>query len=92
MRVGAEHFEHPVNALISRDDITSRLHEITHSTLVFHGSDDIAISPLCGESIAAGLPNCKGFILVDKAGHTPNLTHAERVNPALRDFLMRYAR
>jgi 3-oxoadipate enol-lactonase len=92
MRLGAEHFEHPVNALISRDDITSRLHEITHSTLVFHGSDDIAISPLCGESIAAGLPNCKGFILVDKAGHTPNLTHAERVNPALRDFLMRYAR
>jgi 3-oxoadipate enol-lactonase len=29
---------------------------------------------------------------VDEAGHTPNLTHAERVNPTLRDFLMRYAR
>lgn len=92
MQLGVEHFEHPVNALISRDDITSRLHEITHSTIIFHGSDDLAINPACGESIAVGLPNCKGFVLVDKAGHTPNLTHAERVNPALRDFLMRYAR
>ncbi|MFM0280390.1 alpha/beta hydrolase [Paraburkholderia sediminicola] len=90
--LAAEHFEHPVNALISRDDITPRLHEITHSSIVFHGSDDIAISPRCGESLASGLPNCKGFVLVDEAGHTPNLTHAERVNPTLRDFLMRYAR
>jgi 3-oxoadipate enol-lactonase len=47
---------------------------------------------MCGESLAAGLPNCKGFVLIDKAGHTPNMTHAELVNPALRDFLMRYAR
>jgi 3-oxoadipate enol-lactonase len=92
LQLPTEHFDHAVNALTSRDDITARLQEITHASIVFHGSDDIAISPMCGESLAAGLPNCKGFVLVDKAGHTPNLTHAELVNPALRDFLMRYAR
>jgi 3-oxoadipate enol-lactonase len=92
LQLPTEYFDHAVNALTSRDDITARLQEITHASIVFHGSDDIAISPMCGESLAAGLPNCKGFVLVDKAGHTPNLTHAELVNPALRDFLMRYAR
>jgi 3-oxoadipate enol-lactonase len=92
LQLPTEYFDHAVNALTSRDDITPRLQEITHASIVFHGSDDIAISPMCGESLAAGLPNCKGFVLIDKAGHTPNMTHAELVNPALRDFLMRYAR
>jgi 3-oxoadipate enol-lactonase len=91
-KIPSRHFHHAVDALTSRDDITPRLQEITHASIVFHGSDDSAISPHCGESLAAGLPNCKGFLLVDNAGHTPNLTHAEFVNPALRDFLMRYAR
>jgi 3-oxoadipate enol-lactonase len=92
LRLGKEHFEHPVNALISRDDITSRLNEITHASIVFHGGGDIAIHPSCGEALASGLPNCKGFVLVEKAAHTPNLTHASQVNPPLRDFLLRYAR
>ena len=92
MKLRAEHFEHPVNALIFRDDVTHRLTEITHAAIVFHGSDDIAINPDCGKMLAAALPNCKGFVLVDKAGHTPNLTHAGVVTPVLRDFLLRYAR
>jgi 3-oxoadipate enol-lactonase len=92
LQLPTEYFDQAVNALTSRDDISPRLQEITHASIVFHGSDDMAISPTCGESLAAGLPNCKGFVLVDNAGHTPNLTHAALVNPALRDFLMRYAR
>jgi 3-oxoadipate enol-lactonase len=88
----SEYFDRAVDALTSRDDITPRLHEITHASIVFHGGADIAISPQCGESLAAGLPNCKGFVLVSDAGHTPSLTHADAVNPALREFLMRYAR
>jgi 3-oxoadipate enol-lactonase len=92
LQLPTEYFDHAVDALTSRDDITARLEEITHASIVFHGSDDIAISPSCGKLLAAGLPNCKEFVLVNSAGHTPNLTHAEFVNPALRDFLLRYGR
>jgi 3-oxoadipate enol-lactonase len=92
LEADTEYFDHPVNALISRDDITPRLAEITHASIVFHGSDDLAIDPSHGAALAAALPNCKGFVLVDKAGHTPNLTHADAMNPALRDFLLRYGR
>ncbi|MFM0074480.1 alpha/beta hydrolase [Paraburkholderia sediminicola] len=92
MNASADHFEHPVNALVSRDDITPRLAEITHTSIVFHGCDDAAISPDCAEALAARLPNCKDLVLVDQAGHTPNLTHADIVNLPLRDFLLRYAR
>lgn len=90
--MSTEHFDHPVNALISRDDITARLAEVTHASIVFHGRDDAAIEFSEGEALAQALPNCKGFVLVDGAGHTPNLTHAEAMNPPLRDFLLRYAR
>lgn len=90
--MGAEHFEHAIDALVGRDDITPRLHEITHASIVFHGTADAAIEPVCGSALAHRLPNCKDFVLVDGAGHTPNLTHPEAVNPYLRDFLMRYAR
>ncbi|WP_446903703.1 alpha/beta fold hydrolase [Burkholderia sp. YIM B11467] len=87
-----EHFEYPVDALTSRDDITARLGEITHASIVFHGGADAAIPLRCGEALAEGLPNSKGMINVVGAGHTPNLTHARDVNPKLRDFLLRYGR
>jgi pimeloyl-ACP methyl ester carboxylesterase len=92
MNASVGDLEHPVNALVSRDDITPRLAEITHTSIVFHGLDDAAISPRCAEALSEGLPNCKALVLVDKAGHTPNLTHAGVVNPHLRDFLLRYGR
>jgi 3-oxoadipate enol-lactonase len=87
-----EHFNHPVDALTSRDDITAQLSTITHASIVVHGDSDAAISPRCGETLAERLPNCKGVIRVAGGGHTPNLTHAQAVNPPLRDFLVRYGR
>jgi len=87
-----EHFEHPVDALTSRDDITPRLGEITHASIVFHGDADSAIPLRFGEVLAEKLPNSKGMVSVAGAGHTPNLTHASDVNPKLRDFLLRYGR
>lgn len=91
-RIGILHFDHPVDALVNRDDITSRLPEITLDAIVFHGGADVAIDPAFGKALAQGLPACRDFIRVDGAGHTPNLTHPEAVNPALRDFLTRYGR
>lgn len=91
-RIGIPHFAHAVDALVHRDDITPRLSEIKHDAIVFHGSADIAIDPASGKALALGLLACRDFILVDGAGHTPNLTHPEAVNPPLRDFLMRYGK
>jgi 3-oxoadipate enol-lactonase len=87
-----KHFEHPVDALVLRDDITPRIGEITNASIVFHGAADVAIEPAWGRALAKRLPNCKDFVLVEGAGHTPNLTHAQQVNPTLREFMMRYAR
>jgi 3-oxoadipate enol-lactonase len=87
-----DRFGYPVDALVDRDDITPRLAEITHASIVFHGSADAAIDPAYGRELAERLPNCKDFVLVEGAGHTPNLTHAQAVNPKLREFMMRYAR
>jgi len=92
MNLGVDHFDHPVDALISRDDITLKLFEVTHPSIVLHGREDLAIGAQYGEELAASLPNCKDFVVIDHAGHTPNLTHADSVNPYLRDFLLRYAR
>jgi pimeloyl-ACP methyl ester carboxylesterase len=83
-------FEHPVDALTSRDDITLRLQKITCPAIVFHGSDDPAIDIAHGRSLALGLPNTKGFVTIDGAGHAPNLTHPQFVNGPLREFLLRY--
>lgn len=91
-KMSPRHFGNPVDALVLRDDITAQLGQITHASIVFHGAADRAIDPACGRTLANRLPNCKEFVLVDGAGHTPNLTHAAQVNPKLREFLMRYAR
>ncbi|MDN7902673.1 alpha/beta hydrolase [Burkholderia diffusa] len=92
LRMPRDNFECPVDALTARDDITPRLGEITHASIVFHGDADAAIPLRCGEALAERLPNSKGLVSVAGAGHTPNLTHAHDVNPKLRDFLLRYGR
>jgi pimeloyl-ACP methyl ester carboxylesterase len=83
-------FEHAVDALTARDDIAPRLQSITCPAIVFHGSDDPAIDIAHGRLLAHGLPNTKGFVTVDGAGHAPNLTHPQFVNGPLKEFLLRY--
>ena len=83
-------FEFPVDALTGRDDITGRLAEITCPAIVFHGARDPAIDIEHGRSLANGLPNLKGFVTVENAGHAPCLTHPQFVNRPLEDFLLRY--
>ncbi|NPT59761.1 alpha/beta fold hydrolase [Paraburkholderia elongata] len=83
-------FDHPVEALTGRDDITERLAEITCPAIVFHGECDPAINIEHGRSLANGLPNLKEFVTVENAGHAPCLTHPQFVNRPLRDFLLRY--
>jgi pimeloyl-ACP methyl ester carboxylesterase len=82
---------HPIDALTGRDDLTPRLSELRCPALVIHGDADIAIDIAHGEALAKGLPNCQGFVRVPGAGHAPNLTHPDLVNPPLTEFLARWA-
>ncbi len=77
----------PGDCLLGRDDITDRLAEITCPAIVFHGTADASIPIERAEELCRGLSGCAGVVRVEGAPHAANLTHAEIVNPALRDFL-----
>lgn len=77
----------PVYALLDRDDLTGRLGEVTVPALVIHGGDDAAIPMARAEALAAGLPDCRGVVRVEGAGHAGNVTHPEPYNRAIRTFL-----
>lgn len=72
--------------LLSRDDITDRLGEITCPALVIHGTEDTAITMDKAETLAAGLVGCGGVVKVGGA-HAANLTNPEPVNAAILEFL-----
>lgn len=74
-------------ALTDRDDIFPRLGEITCPAIVIHGTADVGIPLEKGEALAKALPRCKGVVRVEGAAHAPSLTHAEKVNPPLLEFL-----
>ena len=78
---------HPVETLLSRDDITSRLSDIACPVLVIHGTDDVAITIDKAEIVVAAVPDCRGLVPVRGAGHSPNMTHPAEVNSALVQFL-----
>jgi len=73
--------------LVTRDDLTDRLGEITAPAVVVHGEADIAIDLPLAEALAAGLPGAQPLVRVPGAGHAANLTHPEPVNHAISDFL-----
>ena len=74
-------------ALVSRDDLTDRLGDITVPALVVHGEEDIAIDMPRAESLAAGLSGARPLVRVPGAAHAANLTHPEPVNAAIADFI-----
>jgi 3-oxoadipate enol-lactonase len=76
----------PGACLLSRDDITDRLGEITCPALVIHGTEDTAITMDKAEILAAGLVGCGGVVKVGGA-HAANLTNPEPVNAAILEFL-----
>ena len=82
---------YPIDAVTGRDDLTPRLSELRCPSIVFHGDADLAIDVVHGEALAKGLPNCQNFVRVRGAGHAPNLTHPDVVNPPVGEFLARFA-
>lgn len=67
--------------LLTRDDISGRLGEITCPVLVIHGTEDQAIPMEMATAVAEGVADCRGFVEVSGAAHAPNLKsprHCER--------------
>ncbi|PCJ20261.1 MAG: alpha/beta hydrolase [SAR86 cluster bacterium] len=79
--------KYPAEALLSRDDITDRVSEISCPILVVHGEEDNAIPIETAEAMSARLQDCRGLIRVPGAAHAANMTHPEIVNPAIALFL-----
>jgi pimeloyl-ACP methyl ester carboxylesterase len=76
----------PFATLMSRDDLTGRLGEISCPALVVHGTEDVSISMDKAEQLAAGLSGSGPVVKVGGA-HAANLTNPEPVNAAILGFL-----
>ncbi|MGI9052445.1 MAG: alpha/beta fold hydrolase [Ilumatobacteraceae bacterium] len=72
--------------LMSREDISDRLGEITCPAIVIHGTEDTAIPMQYADDLVAGLPGARPVVAVG-GSHAANMTNPEPVNEALRDFL-----
>ncbi len=77
----------PAAALIERDSVLDRLSLITCPVLQIHGTDDGSVTPDRAKLLNDGLPNSRGFIMIDGARHAPSLTHPDHVTAAISDFL-----
>jgi 3-oxoadipate enol-lactonase len=86
-----ENLSFPHQCLVGRDDVTGRLGEISCPAILFHGTDDQAISMDRAEELSAGLAGSEGIVKVAGAGHAANLSHPDQVNGPLLDFLRRHA-
>lgn len=85
-----ENFTAPFRCLMDRDDLTPRLGEISQPAIIFHGDHDEAIPMERAEILCAGLPACRGIVVVKGAGHAANLSHPDQVNDPLAEFVEQY--
>ncbi len=72
--------------LVTRDDLTPRLKEISAPTLVLVGAQDRATPPVLSQRIAAGIPGAE-LLEVPSAGHLSTLERPGTVTRALLQFL-----
>ena len=89
--MGLGDMNYPLDALIGRDDITSKLKSLVCPSMVIHGTDDIAIEIKHGRQLADSLPACQEFCEVKGAGHAVNLARPDRVTDAIEGFLANMA-
>lgn len=77
----------PGQTLLTRDDISSRVPELSCPVLIVHGEEDQAIPIDTAEHLAEQLPDCRGLVRIPGAAHAANMTHPALVNPAIDKFL-----
>ncbi|GGC75489.1 alpha/beta hydrolase [Hoyosella rhizosphaerae] len=76
------------HCLLSRDDITDRIPEISAPSIVIRGGSDVAIPFERARSLIEKLPNIRAVVEVEGAAHAVNLTHPAVVNDAIEHFLV----
>lgn len=81
-----ENIYYPMIAMTSRTEI--EVLQIKMPCFVIHGSDDIGIPLLAGETLHKRLPHSE-MLIVDMARHAVNLTHSAIVNQGIERFLLK---
>jgi 3-oxoadipate enol-lactonase len=87
MKYPPAEFVRSFRAVIERDDLSSRLSEITAPALVVHGSEDSGISLAEARQWASALPNARPPVVIDGAPHASCATHPREVATAIDRFL-----
>jgi pimeloyl-ACP methyl ester carboxylesterase len=90
-RLPRERLRQSFNPLVQREDIHGRLGEVKTPAIVIHGTADTAIDMELARRLSSGLPNCRGVVPIEGAGHSSNLTNPDPVNRALEKFLAEVA-
>jgi pimeloyl-ACP methyl ester carboxylesterase len=85
-RVGAQAGAVQARALAGRDDIESRLGELTMPALIMSGDEDPIAPPACGQQLAQAMHNAR-FELLPQCGHLPTLEQPARAAALFRTFL-----
>jgi pimeloyl-ACP methyl ester carboxylesterase len=73
--------------LLGRDDIISRLGEITQPTLLVRGEHDASIPVDRTNILSERMPTATAVAFISGAGHSPPLTHPDETNAVLTKFL-----
>jgi pimeloyl-ACP methyl ester carboxylesterase len=73
-------------AMRDRPDSTEMLSEIDVPVLIIHGKDDQIIPLAEAEAMAEAIPHAE-LVVIENAGHLPNLEQPEAYNDAIIDFL-----
>jgi len=79
--------KYPAEALLTRDDITDQVSEISCPVIMIHGEEDYAIPLASAEQLSPRFPDSRGLVKVPGAAHASNMTHPTIVNPAIAKFL-----
>jgi pimeloyl-ACP methyl ester carboxylesterase len=75
-----------LEALVRRDSVLERLHEISVPTLVIVGEEDASLPVGCSREIAQAIEGAS-LVVVPRAGHLSTLEQPEIVARAMRDFI-----
>jgi 3-oxoadipate enol-lactonase len=73
--------------LLTRDDISDRVVEITCPILNVHGTADAGLDISRARAIADTAPDHRGLIEIEGAPHASNMTNPDQVNVAIAEFL-----